>query len=87
MSDGTFGGLHVGRIEWDDAGKLGFHKRHAPRVWFATKVRRLFSDVNDPTIKDGILARDDLRARDDTEFKFTTLYGKGVSIEPPLNKK
>jgi hypothetical protein len=82
---GGFGGLHVDKIEWDDQGKLISIKNLRP-FFEGSKQIAITSDVKEPKIKDGILYLK-LDGKGDTEFKFNTLFGKGVSIEPPIDSK
>jgi hypothetical protein len=84
FSKGGFGGLHVDRIEWDDAGKTTSIKGLRPFFESAEEIK-ITSDVNNPKLADGVLFLK-LDGHGDLEFKFSMAFGKGTNIDPPVLK-
>jgi hypothetical protein len=82
FTTGGLGGLHVDRIEWDDTGKTVAVKGLRPYFDGAQKID-IVSDTEKPRIENGVLYLR-LKQKETKEYRFTILYGMGVSIEPSL---
>ena len=85
---GGFGGLHVAKVEWNDTGKttaitgLGPFFETAKEISTTGKIA-ITSDVKNPKLVDGTLFLK-LEGKGDVEYKFKIVFGKIVSIKPPL---
>ncbi|MBM3860332.1 MAG: hypothetical protein FJ395_11860 [Verrucomicrobia bacterium] len=82
---GGFGGLHVGKVEWDDTGKTTSISGLEP-LFEAEKSLKIVSDVKNPKLVDGILSLK-FEGKGDVEYKFKIVFGKIISIEPSLREK